>query len=322
VLTGGWAGIGSAAYGGCLYSSGSLDLDHVDVVFCKAVSGPGARAVGGGIFAAGNLQLRHSNVSGNSTNPGTDGFGGGAFAAGDLDVAYSTISDNYSINLYGGGGYGGGLFAGGNVNIVSSTVSGNHAVNVGGISIAGYSTGAVIVNSTISGNIASNYMGGVYSNSQLWIYNSTIAFNSAAQQSSSVVTAAGVQVFGASAELQSSIIAGNRVASTSFDFGQQDGSVTGANNLVRTSSGLMPADTITVDPQLLPLQDNGGETATHALPDSSPAIDHGNIANPGPNDQRGPGYARVVGASADIGAFEVQPPDSGDLIFRNGFDGP
>jgi hypothetical protein len=71
VLTGGWAGIGSAAYGGCLYSSGSLDLDHVDVVFCKAVSGPGARAIGGGIFAAGNLQLRHSNVSGNSTNPGS-----------------------------------------------------------------------------------------------------------------------------------------------------------------------------------------------------------------------------------------------------------
>ena len=36
-------------------------------------------------------------------------------------------------------------------------------------------------------------------------------------------------------------------------------------------------------------------------------------------DQRGGTFARVSGAAADIGAFEVQQVD---VIFRNGFDGP
>ncbi|MGH8171943.1 MAG: choice-of-anchor Q domain-containing protein [Rhodanobacteraceae bacterium] len=319
-LTGGWAGIGSAAYGGCVYSAGSVELDDSAVVYCKAVSGPGQSAAGGGIYAAGSLQLRHSILSGNSTNPGSSGYGGGAFAGAGLYVDYSTVSDNYSINLYGGGGFGGGLFTFGNVNIFASTISRNHAVNVGGISIAGYAISAVIVESTISGNLASQFIGGVYSNTPLAIYDSTIAFNDAAQQSSTFVTAGGLQVYATSVDLQSSIIAGNTAAGFSFDVGIEGGaSVTGANNLIRTASNLMPADTITDDPQLGALQNNGGETATHALAATSPALDHGNNASSAGNDQRGLGYVRIFGAAADIGAYELQVTDD-DLLFRDGFD--
>ena len=68
----------------------------------------------------------------------------------------------------------------------------------------------------------------------------------------------------------------------------------------------------TINPMLGPLQNNGGPTDTHALLAGSPAINAG--PNPVPDfptnefDQRGDGFARVVGGVVDIGAFEVQPP--------------
>ena len=132
---------------------------------------------------------------------------------------------------------------------------------------------------------------------------STIAFNSAAQQSSTFVAAGGLQIYGTSADLGSLIIANNTAGATSFDVGTSGGGITGANNLIRTSSDLMPADTITHDPQLLPLQDNGGETATLALAANSPAIDQGNHQASAAYGQRGLGSARVFGAAPDIGAL-------------------
>jgi hypothetical protein len=61
-----------------------------------------------------------------------------------------------------------------------------------------------------------------------------------------------------------------------------------------------------IDPQLGPLDDNGGPTLTHALLSGSPAIDAGNNAYATDWDQRGPGYPRIVNGIIDIGAFEVQ----------------
>ena len=62
----------------------------------------------------------------------------------------------------------------------------------------------------------------------------------------------------------------------------------------------------------------GRTFANSGFAPGSPAIDAG--SNPlglGP-DQRGVGYARVVGPAADIGAYETQLP--GDVIFVNGFE--
>jgi hypothetical protein len=67
---------------------------------------------------------------------------------------------------------------------------------------------------------------------------------------------------------------------------------------------------------LLPLANNGGTTQTHALDPTSPAIDKGSNTLSLPFDQRGTPYPRVVGAAADIGAYELDT----DHIFGNGFE--
>ena len=63
------------------------------------------------------------------------------------------------------------------------------------------------------------------------------------------------------------------------------------------------------NPGLGPLEDNDGPTATHALLESSPAVDRGPEANPDDlglpmYDQRGEPFVRDVEGVIDIGAFE------------------
>jgi len=70
--------------------------------------------------------------------------------------------------------------------------------------------------------------------------------------------------------------------------------------------------------KLGPLQDNGGENATHALLAGSAAIDTGatcpdKIGAALSADQRG--VARPQGVACDIGAFELA-----DLVFADDFD--
>jgi len=62
-----------------------------------------------------------------------------------------------------------------------------------------------------------------------------------------------------------------------------------------------------LDPRLGPLQYNGGPTQTMALLLDSPARQDGDtFYSPGPYDQRGAGYSRIVSGRIDIGAYEVQ----------------
>jgi len=74
----------------------------------------------------------------------------------------------------------------------------------------------------------------------------------------------------------------------------------------------VPADTISLDPKLGPLQANGGPTLTLALLPGSPAIDMGGNPANLMLDQRG--VPRVENGRADIGAVES------DGLFRDGFD--
>ena len=128
-------------------------------------------------------------------------------------------------------------------------------------------------------------------------------------------------------DAQSSIIAGNSAgdgAARAADLGADDAlAIRGANNLVMSADAalVLPADTLHDDPQLFPLNDNGGPTRTHALVATSPAIDAGNNAAALDFDQSGAHFARVSGAAADIGAFEAQRQQEDDVIFKDGFDG-
>src|SRR5262249_3805065 len=90
---------------------------------------------------------------------------------------------------------------------------------------------------------------------------------------------------------------GGTLDATTTLLGSAAGNTNPAND---TRTALLPGQ----PPQLGPLADNGGPTATHALLANSPAIGQGSNPNGLAIDQRG--RARVVG-NIDIGAFELQP---------------
>lgn len=76
-----------------------------------------------------------------------------------------------------------------------------------------------------------------------------------------------------------------------------------------------------IDPNLGPLQDNGGDTMTRALLPGSPAIDAGNSSEE--DDQRGfsrffddPTAPNGTGNLSDIGAFEIAPAELLNLSTR------
>ena len=71
-------------------------------------------------------------------------------------------------------------------------------------------------------------------------------------------------------------------------------------------------------------RNNGGNTYTAAPQSGSPVIDAGNNTANDPHtgapalyDQRGIGFPRVSGPSADIGAHEVQKTD---IVFNSEFE--
>jgi hypothetical protein len=109
--------------------------------------------------------------------------------------------------------------------------------------------------------------------------------------------------------LWNTIVAGNTHTGSPSDV---DGSiVSNGHNLIgdtNGSSGWVASDLLNVDPNLGPLQDNGGPTQTMALLPGSPAIDAGDNTDAPEWDQRGEGYPRIVNGTIDIGAFEVQAP--------------
>jgi len=130
----------------------------------------------------------------------------------------------------------------------------------------------------------------------------------------------GADFFGASIELESSIFSGNLAAGAPRDVSTNaaNDNVFGANNLVGVAVGIVPPNglIVTNNPGLGPLVNNGGTTHTHALLPGSPAIDTGNNSGDTAVDQRGTGFPRVIGAAADIGAFERDP----DVVLRSGFE--
>jgi hypothetical protein len=82
----------------------------------------------------------------------------------------------------------------------------------------------------------------------------------------------------------------------------------------------LPPDTlVTDDPQLGPLQGNGGLTLTRMPLATSPVVNAGAPDATSRYDQRGPGYPRLVAGVQDIGAVE-SPYREADPIFADGFD--
>ena len=294
--------------GGCIYSSGSMTLFNSSVSSCYTAAAL-TRATGGAIFAKGDVVLIDSAVSGSmaigmkNVMKYVGALGGGIFAD-SVELYASSVTGNTvgaTISSASGGGiYTGSFYAS------DSTIAGNKAQNAGGVWAA---RSLNLVQSTISGNQASAAFGGaVLVSNTAGIYNSTIAFNSAGSANS----AGGLSVNGS--QIVSSIIARNTAGGVPYDL--MVASVAGSggsNNLIMTGTGI-PAGTITDDPLLGPLRDNGSSIGTHALLPGSPAIDRGSNPKAITIDQRG--AARTLGAAIDIGAYESDP----EVVFRDGFD--
>ncbi len=284
----------------------------------------------GGIYNARLLNLTNSSVYGNTGDSGSGIFNDGSTNNETLRLINSSVFGN-TANLGGGGIYN----QGGTLNLTNSSVSDNTANYGGGIVNAddlGYFGGlATLTNSTISGNTAREDGGGIYndynylSNNTLNLNNTTITNNTADLDGDGTGNGGGVfniSEFPGPINVSNTIIAGNFDNSTSGDISPD---VSGSrfrdsgNNLIGnnigstdfTTSTLVGTSADPIDPKLSPLQNNGGETLTHALLADSPAINAGNNTLVPANaitDQRGAGFDRIFNSVVDIGAYEVQSP--------------
>jgi CSLREA domain-containing protein len=266
---------------------------------------------GGGIssISGGNVNISNSTLSGNST----PGSGGGIFCSGTVNVSNSTFSGNQSGNS------GGGIFAySGVVNIINSTFSGNSTPgnNGGGIFVY-FSAAANITNSTFAGNSA-EFGGGIYNTNTgvVNLRNTIVALNTTTAGSPDI---------------------NNTVTSQGHNLlGKSNGSsgLTDGVNGDKVGTVAMP-----LDPQIGPLQNNGGPTFTRALLIGSPALDAGdncvfdNTCLPTlgvslTTDQRGAGFARKLDGdfngtpAVDMGAFELNAAQTGPAFLVNSTNDP
>ncbi len=282
---------------------------------------PGAGAQGGGIAAlSGTLTLTNSRIRNNT------GFSGGGIsveASAMLTLTNSRVEGNTADSLGGGGIY---IPSTATALINNSVVSGNTAPNGGnggGILNSGTLT---LVNSTFSGNSAAASGGGIHSTGTTSLFNVTIANNTADSNGDNVGDGGGIRLSGGTVNFRNTII-GDNFDNSSPASQRPDcfGTLTGQGyNLIQNTTGCTIGGSATgnvtgVSPNLGPLQNNGGQTLTHALLAGSPAIDAGNPAgcvnqngNTLTTDQRG--FARPVdgdgnaSAICDMGAYELGAP--------------
>ena len=260
---------------------------------------------GAGIRNRENLTLDQVVVTSNTSFrfgtffPADQRNGGGIFhSLGTLNLSDSTISGNTAKVS------GGIRIASGTAEITNSTFSGNSAQDAGaGVGASGSST-VTVRSSTFTGNRANNdgssteFRGGglfAESSSTLTLHNSIVAgnFTGTGNQESNIDKTSGATVSSSSSH--------NLIGTSSL------GISNGVNgNIVGNGSGGVIPITDILEPVL---SDAGGPTRIHRLVVGSPALNAGNNAEVlagVTTDQRGTGFARIVGGIVDIGAFESQ----------------
>ncbi len=302
---------------GILSEAESLTLIGVVVTDNEAVAEGGGTALarGGGILSQGALTLRESFVFENTVtarngSAETTASGGGVAALGPLTIDGSTVAANLARALGVGvedalAAGGGILVSGGPTTIDRSTISYNAALaaagsdtNVargGGIEVGASGSESQLTSSTLNGNSAATNPTGapidsaigsnIQSSTTSVLRNTIVSFPQGGPAScAGVISSAGF----------------NLDEGHSCGFGQ-------STDLVDVSPGLN-----------LSLENLGGPTPTHALLETSPAIDRGNSFGSGV-DQRGlprpsdfPAISNKEGGDgSDIGAFELQAPPAG-----------
>lgn len=305
--------------------------------------GNGGDGQGGGIYNAGTLSLINSTVTNNSASGGHGGDGGdggnggnggeggdGGQAAGNILAGCSNVGHGGHGGPGGHGGHGG---------------SGGTGGQAAGAGIYNVGPSASLENSTISHNKANASSGGsggsgglsglggsggdggegitvrdIFGNEVCSVSSGSPGSGGSAGISGSLGPAGsdlngrggGVYRVGGTVNFKETILAKNN-ASLGPDC---SGSLTSVDyNLIEdttncTIGGSTDNNITGQDPDLGPLQDNGGLTATRALELGSPAIDAGRPACPPPStDQRGESRPQDGDDNGsficDIGAYET-----------------
>jgi len=300
--------------GGGIFNQGTLTVTNS--TFYGNVSYFGG---GGGIANFGTLTVINSTFEGNSAF-----IGGGIANFGTLTVTNSKFEAN---GAYDGGGiynylatltvtnstfsHNGGVYTGGGIynylatlTVTNSTFIGNHGNYSGGGGI--YSLGTLTVsNSTFSGNISFSNGGGIYNEGgpSVTVTNSTFSDNGS-------YSGRGGGIFNPGRLTLRNTIVANSIFGGNCSFGSS--LVDDGGNLDTDGTCV---GTISPDPLLGPLQNNGGPTQTLAIPMASPAFGGANVANCPATDQRG--VLRPQFLSCDIGAYEFGTANSLLAAVRN-----
>jgi CSLREA domain-containing protein len=247
----------------------------------------------------------NATIAGLTLTDGQSGSGGAVLNSATLTLSDVAIVANHSTTASGG------VYNTGILTITGSTVAGNVASTVGG-GLYNSSGSATVVNTTFTGNRAGAtwQAGGIYNDGVLNVTNVTVAGNSVDPGTNG--KGGGLYLTSGSTDnFRNTLVYGNTA-----DPGQPANCYLGApllatslgHNLDGTNECNFHAagDLINTNPLLGPLQNNGGQTDTLALPAGSPAIDHGDSVGCPATDQRG--IVRPQIATCDIGAFEYAPP--------------
>jgi hypothetical protein len=279
--------------------AGSVTISGLTLANGKAVTAGGSTfpvGSGGAILNAASLTLTDCTLIGNSSV-----VHGGAILNNGSSSGNATLTLN-NCTLTGN----------------SSTASGGAILNLGAAS--GHATLSV-TNCTLSANFASQYGGAIYNdgtnagNAALTLTNCTFNQNTATLVAGGIYNDAsnpGQALGAATLTVRNTIF---RAGASGVNLVNDQGTITSqGSNLSSDAAGgdaatgpgglLNQAEDIrNTDPQLGPLQSNGGPTDTVALQANSPAINAGNDSFAPSSDQRG---QPRVGVS-DIGAFEFNP---------------
>lgn len=292
--------LGETWHGGGIASSGSLTVNDSVIAHNDAGDDGGGIAVSGGLLAVNNSSI--------SDNAAADEIGGGIHMnGGTATLVNTTVSGNVAA-------LGGGIHVGGGMlTLLNSTVSNNNTDQdfqtvLGGGGILNDGGTVIISNSTVSNNSSIGSTGGgiynfPFSAGTATVINSTLSGNNATF---------GGGIFNAGSgtlHLQNTIIANSTVGG---DCVNQGTLATNLTNLIEDGS-CNPS--ITGDPLLEALANNGGPTETHALMPTSSAVDAGDnvvCAAPPINNLDQRGEPRPVDGNGDglmacdIGAYEQQ----------------
>ena len=276
-------------------SAGDLDITNP-----VTIDGAGARTT---VIDQGVLERVMHVLTGTVTIEGVtirDGRGSDQ-GTGLRNSANTTLVDSAVVdNVPNGMVQGAGIYNVGTLNVERSLIARNNASLQTGGGIFNNSGALTVSNSTISGNqaasgaaISDNTTSGVTN-----ISYTTIRANTASSG------AAMTRTVGGTTQIRDSIVAGNSGnGQCQGTFGSQGRNIESGTDcgFTNTANG----DKQNTDPQLGALANNGGETDTHNLAPSSPAVNAAASAGCPQTDQRG--VTRPLGGACDIGAVEFTP---------------